>query len=170
MPGAYGQRGWGGGGGGPQIQYPIGGATWPGGGYFSGGSGGAGAGTGGMDSFLRRRLRGSAPLPRGPGPTPPDVPTGGRGEPQIPRGIGRPEAGTGVLGDLGIGPEQWVQNRQNRLTPFDELQNLVDTRNRVNAGMGRGGAIGQMGQGAGFGGQDDMLRRLLEARMQGGGF
>lgn len=71
----------------------------------------------------------------------------------------------GPLGDLNIPAEGWVQNRQSGQTGFDQLQNLVDTRNSVNAGLG---LINQRmaGQGAGFGVPGGYLRRLL---LQNGG-
>lgn len=130
--------------------------------------GGMGAMFGPQSQFLKKRLMAMGAGPR-PGMIPgeqPNVPTGGRGEPLIPARrpvlLGRPD--TGVLGELGMTPEQWVQNRRNRDTSFDELQNLVDTRERVNRGL-IGQRIGSMGQGAGFGPPEDPLRKLLAQRL-----
>jgi len=66
----------------------------------------------------------------------------------------------GPLGDLNIPAEGWVQNKGNGGTSFEDLQNLVDTRNNVNAGLG---LVNQRlaGQGAGFGVPGGYLRRLL---------
>lgn len=153
----------------PQIQYPINGAAWPSG--FGGGAmGGQGFGFGPSGSaLLRKKLLGAGPRPGQPQLPTPTQGTGGRGEPLIPSSKpGRlPGSIPEVLGELGITPEGWVQNRMNRPggTSFQDLQNLVDTRNRVNSMLGQRRALGYVGQGAGFGAPDDPLRKLIAQRM-----
>lgn len=146
----------------PQIQPSMGGNPWPGSpGFFSGGGMGYGM-AGGLASLLRRRL-GAAPFPGQQGPTPETG--GGRGEPSVPGGFRRlPGGGNfGPLGELGMSPEQWVQNRQARNTPFSDLQNLVNSRDYVNSVSGFGPRAGG-NFGAGFGDPADLYRKLLMQR------
>jgi hypothetical protein len=136
---------------------------------------------GAMSAFMRKRpqVQGAAPYPGNPGvnrPNNPDV-TGQRGQPQVPSGFDpnyHPRNGGGVLGGLGIDPQQWVWGQQRRGmyggTGMDELQRLADVRNSINSGMEMGrGRLGG-GAGAGFGAApSDLIRRLLEGQMGGGG-
>lgn len=107
---------------------------------------------------------GSGPRPGTTGPGYPEVPTGGRGEPQVPIGYRRLPGGGdfGALGELGMSPEQWVQNRRARETPFSELEGLVRSRDYVNSVSGFGPRAG--GFGAGFGDPADLYRKLLMSR------
>ena len=130
-----------------------------------GGYGGLGMG-GAMNSLLlkRRLLQGAAPYPGGGGPTAPDG--GGRGEPNVPGTLRRLRPDTGVLGQLGMTPEGWVQNRFAGDIPFSQLQNLVDTRTRVNQMLGqRQRGPGFVGQGAGYGLPEDPLKKLIQQRL-----
>lgn len=54
--------------------------------------------------------------------------------------------------------------------PNAGLQQLRGYSSALGNYRGRPGSIGGVNQGAGFGSPDDMIRKLLEARMGGGGF
>lgn len=189
MPDAFSSRGWGGpGSGGPNIQYPIGRGGF--GGLGFGGAGGMGGGTGFGSRFagLARRRPGLPP------PTDPALGELGRGvgpggeiyDPESLFNVRGHGAGQTVFnaGFYGGGEDTYdVQGRRTgtKKPTFQEgtlgynsgpsMQQLRGYSSALGNWRGRSGPVGGVNQGAGFGSQQgDILRRLLEARMDGGGF
>lgn len=144
---------------------PSTGGTRPGSNGFFGGNGiGFGGFNGGLATLLQRRYNGVAPFPGTPRlqplPPPSDDPRG----PQIPALYTRPpkqrDENTETLLQLGMSPSEWLR-RKNR-EPFQELRDLVASRDYVNSVSGFGPFGG--GFGAGFGDPADLYRKLLQQR------
>lgn len=118
---------------------------------------------------------GSAPFPGTPGgpAEPPMPPGGGRGFPNIQRPLPsfprQPSQWETNLTQLGMTPESipWLKNKRD-FPNAERIDQITSAQRSLNAGTYGPAPLRQAG-GYGEGYQGDALRRLLMARMGGGG-